>query len=330
MRIMKKGNENMLRAQSMLEMLSAYAWAILIISLFILVIITLTTSTTSQAQFSSECTIGPLLPCGDVVLTNYSAKSGIVFYISFTNDFKNPILFPTSNAINLSTTGVGVPGSKLNYGTCAPYLALSGSPVLCTISVTGSLSPPVGTTVNLLFTLSYYLCQSNSQSSCSATLYKSTGYGSVSVAPATINTYTVSFMSKEVNGITGTAVGSNAIIYMNGVPYASGQNAMLITPGNYNLYAALPSSFAFNSWASSAPASPVLPANSLLAVLTLNSAGGGTTVTEKSTNLACYVCYQTSVSSLVCPSTCTKTSGTIIYPNGQGSYTCGSGWEACT
>ena len=315
-----------IKAQSAVEMMTTYSWAYLIVAIFVAIVLVLVGSPSGQPSLPATCTIQPLLPCSDTVLTNYSSSSGIIFYISFVNDLQNPIIFPY-NAFNLTTSGIGVVGTAINHGQCQPSFALIGGVVICKVNIPGSVSPTVGTKVNTAFTISYRLCQRNTQTGCPTSVYKSSGYSTESVAPANIVFYTVTLVANEVNGLTAAVAGANAIIYLNGIPYATSQNALLTATGNYNIFATVPAGYAYSTWAVNSISSTVTPINSLISVLTVKS---NAIVIATSTNLACYTCYTTAAPSLVCPSTCLKTSATITYPNGQGTYTCAAGSEGCT
>jgi hypothetical protein len=308
-----------------MEMMVTYSWAVLIISIFVAIVFVLVGSASGQPLLPSSCTIQPLLPCTDTLLTNYSSTSGIVFYLTFTNNLQNPILFQ-NNAFNLTTTGIGVIGNAINYGNCYPSFALIGSAVICKVSIAGSFSPPVGTKANTAFSITYRLCSRNTQAGCPSSSYKSSGYSTQSVAPANVLFYGVSFVANEVNGISKSTIGMNALIYINGVPYATAQNALFVSQGSYSLFGTIPSGFTFSSWTSNNPTSNIPTPNSISSTLNLKT---NVTLTLTSTNLACYTCYSTVVASLVCPSTCPKTSSTIKYPNG-GSFTCQTNYEGCT
>ncbi len=287
-----------MKAQSAVEMLTVYSWAVLLITILVAVALILVGSPTGTPSVPASCSIQPLFPCQDTVLTTYSPTYGILYYISFINDLQNPMLFPT-NSFNLTTTGIGLIGQTSTFGNCYPTFALVGSTVICKVNLAGSYAPAVGTKVNAFFTITYKLCQSNSQSSCSASLYKSSGYSSQAVSTANVVLYSVSFIANEVNGFTGATIGSNAMIYMNGIPYAGAQNGLVVTTGTYNVFASIPSGFQFSSWSVNSP-STISSTGSLVSVLSL---AGNAVLTVTSTNTVCYTCYPTAPT--VCPSKCT-------------------------
>ncbi len=165
-------------AQSMIEMLINYSWALLLASILIVVIFVLSGSPSGQHQLSTSCTIQPLFPCIDS--TFGAVSQGVVpYYLTFTNNLDTPVYFTAANSFNLTTTGIGVGGKSITLGTCTPRFSPPGTKIICNANVIGSIEPAVGTNVNILFAFTYELCTANSLASCASSLYRTTGYATV-------------------------------------------------------------------------------------------------------------------------------------------------------
>ena len=233
------------KAQSALEFLTTYSWSILILSVFVAVALILSLSPSGQPFIASSCYIQPLLTCQDTELTN----APITYYMTFINNLQVPMNF-TTNAINVTTTGIGVPGTMHTMGNCYPSFLLPGASAICKASISGSFGSTSGTRVNSYFTLSYYLCTGVKKGSCNtATAYKSSGYSVQTIAPANIVLYGVTPIIQGYNyyGAGSDAYYPNGTVYLNGVPYAS--NVLAYLPaGNYVAYVSIGSGYVFSAW----------------------------------------------------------------------------------
>ncbi|MFI5412356.1 MAG: hypothetical protein ACHQX1_00510 [Candidatus Micrarchaeales archaeon] len=287
------------KAQSLVEMLTTYSWAILIISIFIAIVFILSGNPSGVTFEASSCTIQALFPCQDTIMTNYSAASGILYYIIFINNLQNPMLFPT-NAFSLTTTGIGILGTEVSTGNCWPKFALSSDAVTCIVKIGGKFSPSSGTRVSTQFTFSYNLCNNNMQSSCGPALYKSSGFAIQTIAPAQVKFYGITVVANDVNGYSGATAGTNSLIFINGAPYATNQLVVLSQSGNYNVYMGAISGFAFGKWSTNNALTVINPATSINAILTVKA---NATITGATTNAPCGVCYPIT-GTPICPATC--------------------------
>lgn len=313
------------KAQSAIELLTTYSWALLIITIFVAVVVVLSVAPSGVQTLPFTCTIQPSLPCQDSVLLAAAGTTPITYYITFTNQLATPVTFPV-NAFNVSTTSLGVLGSQYSNGDCYPTFALVGSPVVCKAQIAGTVQPPLGSNINTEFTLQYGVCLNQTASSCSANTYKSSGFGTQSLSPSNVVFYSITFSSNDVdNG--GTNIGTNGIIFLNGVSYAPGQSALLTFAGNYALDAQAPPGFYFAFWTINSMSSTVTPINTANTALLFTS---NATVTPVFVDQACYVCFRSvPLIRLICPAACPTSATMIKYPNGQ-SASCILGQEACT
>ncbi len=203
------------KSQSALELLTVYSWALLVIGVLLAIAFIVALSNNQANYLSPTCTIQPLLPCSDSLLSTTPIK----YYITFTNDLQIPMNF-TANAINVTTEGIGSSGTEHSFGYCYPGFALPGTSVVCTANVSGSYGATSGRQAGVFFTLSYYLCNSDSQSSCNtASSYKTSGLSLQTIEPATLsyNTLTV-----EIGSIGNGAIGDNGLLVIDGERYADG------------------------------------------------------------------------------------------------------------
>ncbi len=170
-------------AQSIVEMLSTYSWALLVVSIFIAIVIMLSGSPGGTPESPTVCTIQPLFPCLD---STFGAASHnlIPFYLTFINNLRTPIYFQGANSFNLTTTDIGTVATESTLGTCMPDFAPPGTQVVCNANVVGPIEPAYGTNVNLLFTFTYEICSKNAQSSCAPGLYVTSGYATLSWSTA--------------------------------------------------------------------------------------------------------------------------------------------------
>ncbi len=286
-----------LNAQSAIEFLTTYSWALLIVTVFVAVVFTISFGGGAQQYYPSSCNIQPLLPCLDSELL---LPTPVTYYVAFINNLQSSIYMP-AGAFNAITTGIGVSGTKYTLGNCYPQLAVPGDRVVCVASIPGTTVPYYGTKVNTNFAITYKICNSNLQSSCGSSLYQTSGTGTQTLATANVPFYGVNALAQirsSVNSVQlscsaanpgnacagGGGFGSskssgisnvlaNAIIVINGAPYSTGQQ-LLLSPGNYIVGARVPAIFyLFQQWSSNVPTSSttVTPANTLSANLVLTA-----------------------------------------------------------
>lgn len=227
------------KAQSAVEFLSTYSFALVMITIALLVAALIAGARGSGLDLYSACSIEPLLPCQQAVLSyNPSSPSGA--YSNFTLLFKNQLGYNlnfTANSLNLTTTNIGSTGRLYTIGKCHPGMAGLGAEVVCTATVRGANVPSIGTSVLTPFLISYQLCTSSNIASCSGTanVYNTTGYSTETLAPINTDLYNFSITS------------NNGIVYVNGAPYYSGTSVYLVT-GNYPIYAQPFGTHTFASW----------------------------------------------------------------------------------
>ncbi len=239
-------------AQSIVEMLSMYSWAVLIISIFIAVAFILSGSPSGQPAVPAVCTIQPLFPCLDSTI-GQASNNKIPFYMTFINGLQNPMYFPSANSFNLTTTGIGVSGTKSTEGVCTPQFVEPGAQIICNANVIGGFGPAAGTKVDVLFSFTYELCSKNAQSSCAPALYTTTGYATQTVsstnivftstsssATTTSTSTTTSSTTTSTTTSSTTTTASQYYLTENSVPWCTGgyggkltQNSCpALTPGS--------------------------------------------------------------------------------------------------
>ena len=116
-------------------------------------------------SLGSSCSIQPLLPCTEALLT-YNSVTPLQYYVTFTNQLGSILYFPP-NSLNISTSSIGG-GTNYQYGNCQPSFASKGSSVICAANIIVPSKPQAGSQVLVTFTLNYNICNSNSKSSCAA------------------------------------------------------------------------------------------------------------------------------------------------------------------
>ncbi|HUY69991.1 MAG TPA: hypothetical protein VMV00_00280, partial [Candidatus Baltobacteraceae bacterium] len=107
-----------LRQQSALELLTTYSWALLIIAVFVAAVAVINSARPATNYLASSCSIEPLLPCTQTLLT-YNTVSPIKFTLLFTNNLGQVMYFPV-NSINITVTNIGTKGITYNVGNCTP------------------------------------------------------------------------------------------------------------------------------------------------------------------------------------------------------------------
>ena len=228
-----------LRQQSAVEMLITYSWAMLIIALFVSMIFVLSFSKPASSYIQSSCNIEPALPCDEAIATAATSTRPIEYIVLFSNNLGAPIYMP-SNSFTATTTGLGVSGTATWMGNCTPALAPQGSLILCKAAISGSIAPPLGSLLTDSFEIDYGICGSDSISSCSAAVYKSTGTSEEDFLSADINIHSITLYDSPSTG----HMSLNGVIYPN-------NTRVLELPGKYQVYAVPPEGYAFSSWSTS-------------------------------------------------------------------------------
>ena len=308
-----------MKQQPAFEMLTVYGWALLIISIVLAFMVVYLFSNPTQQIIGSACTIQPSFPCTETLLFTNSTVTRFVMVL--TNNLGTSIIFPTSNAINLTTSGIGSLNTNSYFGSCNPTIALTGSQITCIVNITGSYKPSAGTVINDKFTFSYIACTSIVGTNCaysSANGFKSTGFSQQSLSTSTV-------VLRKLNLVSP---GGNIVI--NGVAYASGTSVYLLN-NNYSVYA-LPSSWGkFSSWNLSNSNSPTSITSNTLQHTTLNlkSNANLTTIflpqsTAQFNGASSVITVPNSLSLALGPGNFTLSAW--IYPQGSTAAGCGDGY----
>jgi len=246
-----------LEAQSAIEFIMTYSWVFIVISLFIVTVVLVSDARPPTIYLGSSCNIQPLLPCTEALLT-YNSITPLQYYVVFTNQLGSVLYFPP-NSLNMSTSSIG--GSvNHQYGNCLPSFASKGSPIICTANIIVLTKPKAGTQAVLTFTLSYNICSSNTKSSCTPSLYKSSGISTETVSPSNI----------KLNNLTFMTMPPKATIILNGITYYNGISAYFPS-GNYVLFSSPPNGYQTISWSVSSPSSVLSSTTTQNTVLTLSS-----------------------------------------------------------
>lgn len=311
------------KGQSVLEMMMTYSWALLIISIFIAIVFVLSGNINGQQYTAPVCNIQPQLPCPDSELVAYNSVSPSTYFVTFTNNLQVPMFFPT-NAFNVTMAGIGDVGTNHYFGNCNPTFALVGSKTTCSVTIAGKIEPPVGTKVGSYFQLTYELCGTNNMmSSCGSSLYKSSGYSTQSISPSTTKLYAISFTANGFGfSVIGGPTDTNALLFLNGVPYTNGQNVIITSTGNYNIYLQTPNGYSISSW--SANAGTITPSSDNVVNSTFTMSSANVTIVGTYTSVTCYTCNTGFFGHpTLCPAVCPTLVHSYTYPNnGQTSPTC--------
>ena len=223
------------RLQSAIELISVYSWAFIILGIFVAAVLVIT-SNPPQNYVSSSCFITPSFNCEGTILTTYSRTSPITYMILFNNGLGSPIYF-AQNAINLTTTNIGYVGIQYTNGTCSPRLASIGARVLCTVTLSGTQVPPLGSMTSTRFLITYEICNANNITKCPNEAYQTTGNSYQELSDSTANFESITLYTSPGSGL----------IYMNGIAYVN-NTTIEVASGNYVIYASPPTSYTFNSW----------------------------------------------------------------------------------
>ncbi len=303
------------KAQSAIEFLSTYAWALLIIVVLLAVLFILTSAPAGKQVLPSICNIQPQLPCQDSVLSALSSTQQITYFITFTNNLQKPMEI-AGNGFNVTTTGIGVQGSSHSIGTCYPSFLLPGTQTVCVAPIAGNYEPSIGSKISTYFQIRYALCQSDAQSSC-AGAYLSSGNGLQDLSGASSGLssfYPVTFTIDNLNP-QGQIIDTNGIILLNGQQYTSGQTALIPSSGNYPLSAQPPAGFSFSSWSTNNIISTISPTNTASSTLDILSAVNITATSNEIISLPSYYVLVTaspSVGGNVLPASGYYKKGTVL------------------
>ncbi len=253
------GIDIMLKDQAAVEFIITYAWAILVISLFVVLVLIISDTRPPQDYLQSSCSIQPLLPCTESLLS-YNSINPLQYYVVFTNQLGSIIYFPP-NAISISTSNIGGSSTYSNTGNCTPDFAAQGSTVLCRSRINGASKPGPGTQAIVNFVLSYRICPTSNVVKCSPGNYISSGYSVQSVAPVSININYVTFVIKPSGNIV-----------LNGVTYFNNTSAYLIS-GNYIIFAQPGQGLMYSNtlWSLNSAGSGIVNVHSQNTTLILNS-----------------------------------------------------------
>ena len=247
-----------MKQQSSMEFLLTYSWALVIISVFIAVVAILSLSRPVQTYVPSQCSITPLLPCLDSLLT--SSPSALT--LLFQNNLGQALYFP-ANAFNVLITNTGGTGTLYNLGSCAPSLLPVGGEAVCNSLISTTITLPAGAQFQTSFIITYELCSGSTSASCSTPTYATTGSSLQVVSSSGVTFNSLNFV---VSGGAGT---SSGMIVLNGVAYPSGDTAYFIT-GNYVIFAQPALGHSFSSWSVTAP-SVVASTSAQNTILTLST-----------------------------------------------------------
>ena len=247
-----------LKLQSAFELLTTYAWVVLIVSVLVAVVFVISTSKPEITFLPTTCNISPSFTCVDTALGAVNGAKPINYTIEFLNGLQTPILLQ-QNGFNVTTTGLGVSGIQSTLGNCNPTFATPGTPVICSVDIPGSVQPPIGSKVSTTFAVSYQICQNNNQNSCAAQVYTTTGTA-LQPLGTSVNLYTLTFITNPTNGT----------IVLNGVSYVNGDNALLFG-GQYTAFALPPPNYAFANWAISSVSSTLSSLSTQNTLLSLSS-----------------------------------------------------------
>jgi hypothetical protein len=248
-----------LKQQSAIEFITTYSFAIFMISLILVAAVSVSLSLGSTPPVASTCSIQPLIPCQQTLLSYNSVGSYFTFIVMFRNNLGYLLQFP-ANAINLTVTGLATGASQLTPGTCYPKIAGQGSQVLCKIKISGASQVKQGSNVYTQFHIFFGLCSNSIASSCSSNTYNATGFSYQSLSGPYSNLY----------NLTISVPGQNGIVLINGQSYFDGSVVYLIG-GTYTLYPQPNNNYHFVSWSNTiVPISSTTQPN---AILTMNNNG---------------------------------------------------------
>ncbi len=250
-----------MRAQSAVEFLTTYSWAFLMLGIFVatIVVFYFTPNQGVETYIPESCYIGPSLPCYQSLMLTNTIASTSTFIVILQNNLGVPISFLSTNSIQVFPSYYQ---NSSYLGNCIPQNAISGSTVICNATYSSVTTP--GTQQNPRFILNYRICGNSCSKKIYSTVYNTSGASVTVAAPYKSLIFTIAL---------GTNHGGQMAV--SGVKYSNGGNVIFISGLNYNIYAATPTGFTFNSWI---PSSNVLVGN-VLTQSTYASANGVGTLT---------------------------------------------------
>jgi uncharacterized repeat protein (TIGR02543 family) len=221
-------------AQTALEFVTTYGWAILIIAIVIALLAVYAGPRVNASKIPFQCNIQPGIPCTGATLLGYNASAGgLRYFISITNNLGVPIEF-RAVPISISVFNIGSSGTSTHTGTCRPSILYAGGIAICNVTIPGSMEPSVGSDIRVNFNISYSICQNNV---CTGN-YIATGQSLQELSTANISFDTLTLD-------TSPTTGGN--IYMQGVKYSNG-DTILLNKGNYIVYASPDYGYTFTGW----------------------------------------------------------------------------------
>ena len=196
------------KAQSAIEYIISYSWALAIIAIVLLVYLFTTFNNHNNTLSPSYCYISPQLPCYDLIISTNSLGTSAA--IVFTNNLGKPIYFGKSTSFSISFG----PSSQTYNGYCTPTTANPGVNVTCGVNIPG-VTQQIGTELTPKFYILYNECvtpncSSNSQNLLAITTsgssltyvyqYNSSSYKNIPVTPPPVIVYTLTTNSFPSNG----------------------------------------------------------------------------------------------------------------------------------
>ncbi len=217
-----------MKAQSTVEFLTTYAWAMTIIALFIAVVLVVVGFKSPASYTPASCYITPNLQCQSALFQSNGASSD--FVIIFLNNLGTAISFPTNGI------GVMIGFSGTTYtGLCYPTNAPVGATVICNATLAGFVSS-VGGQANPNFAIYYHICDGTT---CPSSVYNTSGFATGIVSP---------YKANVIDKVTLDTSLSGGKIDIGGITYPSGTVVYMINGQKTQLYAVPPAGHTFNSW----------------------------------------------------------------------------------
>jgi hypothetical protein len=226
-----------LRKMTIREMVVSYPWLVVVLAVLVCVALIAVAFAPPAAHFTPSCSIQPLLPCVQPLLA-YNATGPLRYSVLFHNDLGQPMYLP-AGSFNITVAGARASSSASAFyiGNCTPSMAQQGSYVLCTAYITGGQKFSPGTQEEVLFTLSYELCGGSSRSTCSQSLYISTGQSLQAMAQSG-----VTFHSLIIETVPTTGA-----VDIGGVSYVNGADVVLLND-QYQIFPVVPAGYSFSGW----------------------------------------------------------------------------------
>ena len=126
-----------LRQQTAVEFLFTYSFAIFMVTIILALAAALSFYAGSTPPIYSTCSIQPLIPCQQTILTYNAVTQRSVYTLIFRNDLGYVMNFSNANQINLTFTELASGTIIHPPGTCYPTLADEGAEVICKVVVNG-------------------------------------------------------------------------------------------------------------------------------------------------------------------------------------------------